>query len=178
MRSPLTIGALVPSSKALANCMAAQINDTHEGMILDLGAGTGVMTAALLRARIRPERLVVVERDARLHALLKKRYPKLHVLHGDAQTLVALLAEHRIAPVAAVVSSLPLLSMPPKLRRRMVEQMVAVMQPDSLLVQFTYGMHSPIPKKLMGSMQLQGECVRRVWMNLPPARVWVYRKKF
>jgi phosphatidylethanolamine/phosphatidyl-N-methylethanolamine N-methyltransferase len=40
-------------------------------------------------------------------------------------------------------------------------------------VQFTYAVVSPIPRSLDGAT---AECSERIWLNLPPARVWVYRR--
>jgi phosphatidylethanolamine/phosphatidyl-N-methylethanolamine N-methyltransferase len=41
-------------------------------------------------------------------------------------------------------------------------------------VQFTYSVAPPIPKSLPG---VSTEASERIWMNIPPARVWVYRKR-
>jgi phosphatidylethanolamine/phosphatidyl-N-methylethanolamine N-methyltransferase len=77
-------------------------------------------------------------------------------------------------PAAAVVSSLPLLNKPIRTRIRLVHEAMDLMQPSGPFIQFTYSMTAPpIPKRLM---RLQAEASDRIWMNLPPARVWSYRR--
>jgi phosphatidylethanolamine/phosphatidyl-N-methylethanolamine N-methyltransferase len=76
-------------------------------------------------------------------------------------------------PAAAVVSGLPLFTKPLKTRLRLMQEAFALMAPQAPFVQFTYAIMSPIPKALTG---VSAEASERIWMNLPPARVWVYRK--
>ena len=44
--------------------------------------------------------------------------------------------------------------------------------PGAALIQFSYGMHVPAPAPEGHSVN----CTAMIWANLPPARVWVYRK--
>ena len=87
LRSPLKIGALVPSSAALADCMAAQLDPENQGTVLELGPGTGTVTRALLARGLEPAQLVIVERDANFCHLLRNRFPGVQVLHADARSL-------------------------------------------------------------------------------------------
>ena len=76
-------------------------------------------------------------------------------------------------PAAAIVSGLPLVTKPLKTRVRLIREAFRLMQPDAPFVQFTYAVMPPIPKALAG---VSTEASERIWMNVPPARVWVYRK--
>ena len=76
-------------------------------------------------------------------------------------------------PAAAVVSGLPLVSKPMLTRLKLIREAFTAMSPAAPFVQFTYSVAPPIPKSLPG---VTTEASERIWMNLPPARVWVYRK--
>jgi hypothetical protein len=96
-----------------------------------------------------PERLAVVEQSDRLAAHLRQRFPAIHVLHGDAAELPALLAQldGPAAPVRVqhIVSGLPLLSIPTPVRQRILHAGAQVLAPGGRLLQFTYALHGPRP---------------------------------
>jgi phosphatidylethanolamine/phosphatidyl-N-methylethanolamine N-methyltransferase len=173
LAAPHKIGALTPASRYLARAMAEQIMPA-DGLVIELGAGTGSVTQALLAAGLPRENLIVVESDPAFYLLLKKRFPGLKVLRGDAARLRALLAPLGIDRVAAMVSSLPLLSMPGPLRQRIVEECFALLAEDGALIQYTYGAFSPLRRRKSG---LRGEIAERVWRNFPPAVVWRFRRR-
>lgn len=153
--------------------MARQIDPKGEGIVVELGGGTGSITRALLERGLAPDRLVVIERDRTLAALLRTRFPGVRVLHGDAAALVALLRPLAIDCAAAVVSSLPLLSLPKQMRRRIVEESFALLGERGIFVQYTYGVASPLPAPEFG---LCGHVAQRIWRNFPPAVVWRFRR--
>jgi phosphatidylethanolamine/phosphatidyl-N-methylethanolamine N-methyltransferase len=173
IKAPHLIGALAPSSRGLARAMARQIDAKGDGAIVELGGGTGSITRALLERGVSPARLVVVERDRALAALLRTRFPGVRVLQGDAAELVALLRPLAIDHAAAVVSSLPLLSLPKRMRRQIVEQSFALLGEHGTFVQYTYGVASPVAAPEFG---LTGEVAQRIWRNFPPAVVWRFRR--
>jgi len=171
LKAPHRIGALAPSSRYLARAMASQIDARHARLVIELGGGTGSITRALLAAGLPPERLIVVERDERLHRLLAERFPQLRVLQGDAAHLVQLLRPLGITTVSSIVSSLPLLSMPKRVRHRIVEQSFTMLSERGSLVQFTYGIASPLPER---EFPVAGKVMGLVWRNIPPAVIWRY----
>ena len=173
IKAPHLIGALAPSSRGLARAMAREIDPKGQGAIVELGGGTGSITRALLERGLPPARLVVVERDRTLAALLRTRFPGVRILHGDAVELVALLRPLAIEGAAAIVSSLPLLSLPKQMRRRIVEQSFALLGEHGTFVQYTYGVASPVAAPEFG---LIGEVAQRIWRNFPPAVVWRFRR--
>jgi phosphatidylethanolamine/phosphatidyl-N-methylethanolamine N-methyltransferase len=173
LKSPQFIGAVTPSSRGLARAMAREVLPHGTGFVVELGGGTGSITRALLERGIAPRRLIVIERDRTLAAFLRKRFPGVRIVRGDAGELSALLESLGAYPVDAVVSSLPLLSMPKALRRRIVDESVAVLGPGGSFVQFTYGVASPLPAPEFG---LSGEVADRIFFNFPPAVVWRFRR--
>jgi phosphatidylethanolamine/phosphatidyl-N-methylethanolamine N-methyltransferase len=173
LHNPLRIGAIAPSSRRLADAMARLVPAGGPGWIIELGGGTGVITAALLRAGIAPGRLAVIERDPLLHRHLCERFPKVHVIHGDAARLGETLRPLGVDHAAAIVSGLPLLSIPRPIQDEIVRGAFRLLSPGAPFIQFTYGPMSPIGRE---RMNVEGHVARRVIGNLPPASVWVYRR--
>lgn len=177
LRDPRHIGAVIPSSRALARMMASQVDPLKPGHVVELGPGTGVVTRALLAAGVAPLRLVLVERDPQFHPLLRRRFPAVKVLNGDAARLKELLEPHRVTRLCAVVSSLPLLTLPDEVQQAVLSQSFGLMGDDGVFVQFTYSPTSPVPGRRLDSLGLAGERAGRVWRNLPPATVWRFKRK-
>ncbi|MGZ5802732.1 MAG: class I SAM-dependent methyltransferase [Xanthobacteraceae bacterium] len=173
LEKPLAIGAVTPSSRALARTMARYVDAHGHGPIIELGPGTGPVTDALIQKGVDPARLVLVEFDAHFCKLLQKRYPLATVVQGDAYSLRKLLDDLLLQPAAAIVSGLPLMTKPLRTRLRLISEGMALLSPGAPFVQFTYAVVSPIPKRLAG---VRAEASAPVWRNVPPARVWVYRK--
>jgi phosphatidylethanolamine/phosphatidyl-N-methylethanolamine N-methyltransferase len=174
MESPRLTGAVAPSGRFLARAMARPVDANGKGLVIELGPGTGPVTRALIEHGVAPERLVLVEYDDGFCRLLSQRYASIRVVRGDAYDLPRTLAAFADEPVAAVVSSLPLLNQPPALRAKMIDDAFALMGADGLLVQFTYGLVSPIAREVCAG-RFSAHCTAPIWRNLPPARVWTYR---
>jgi phospholipid N-methyltransferase len=162
----------MPSGPALARLMAAQVDSNGAGAVVELGGGTGAITAALLEAGVAADRLVVIERDVELHQLLEKRFPEATVLLADVVRLRSHLRHRGIGTVDTVVSGLPLLSMSERLQRIILNQAFAVMDEDGVFVQFTYGPGSPISRAKLERWNLKARAAGYSWRNVPPATVW------
>jgi len=173
LRNPLRVGAVAPSSRDLAEAMARLVPMPLQGPVIELGGGTGPITTALLDAGVPPDQLYVIERDPMLHRRLAARFPAAHVLRGDAAHLTSLLHPLGVREAAAVVSGLPLLSMKRAVQRAIVQEAFAFLPHGAPFIQFTYGLFSPVPRRAFG---VTGRPEAVVLGNLPPARVWVYRK--
>jgi len=170
---PLTVGAVTPSGKILARTMARYVDPNSTGPVVELGPGTGPVTEALVEAGVDPSRLVLVEFNPSFCRILRSRFPEATLVQGDAYSLRRLLQTMLLQPAAAVVSGLPLITKPLTTRLRLLRDAFDLMLPGAPFVQFTYSVASPLPKRLGG---FSVEASERVWMNIPPARVWVYRK--
>jgi phosphatidylethanolamine/phosphatidyl-N-methylethanolamine N-methyltransferase len=179
LRRPFAMGAVIPSSRLLAEAMAratVQALDGRPGHIVELGAGTGQVTKALLAAGIAPARLALVERDPELATFLRRHFTEPKIIEGDAARLPRLLADNGTTPIAAVVSSLPLLSLPTEIVNGIVHGVFEALPRGAALVQFTYGPTPPVPRALREQLRLVGSRGRRIWRNVPPAVVWTFRK--
>jgi phosphatidylethanolamine/phosphatidyl-N-methylethanolamine N-methyltransferase len=173
LERPLSTGAVTPSGKVLCRAMARYVDPDSDGPIVELGPGTGPVTEALVEAGVAPSRLVLVEFNPAFCRILRTRYPAATVVQGDAYSLRRLLETLLIQPAAAVVSSLPLVTKPIKQRLRLIGDAIDLMVPGAPFVQFTYLVAAPLPKRLGG---FAVEASERIWMNIPPARVWIYRR--
>ena len=169
---PLSTGAVMPSSKALARTMARYVDPAASGPVIELGPGTGPVTEAMVERGVDPARLVLVEFNPDFCRLLRTRYPRATVVQGDAYRLRRLLDTYIRSPASAIVSGLPLVTKPVRTRLRLISDAMTLLAPGAPFVQFTYAMVTPIPKALNG---IKAEASELIWMNVPPARVWVYR---
>lgn len=169
---PKNVGAIAPSSPGLARAIAAQIDPKVEGPVLELGPGTGVVTEALIARGIAPERITAIEYDPDFVAMVRQRFPRVNTIEGDAFDLAHTLGHDHVTPFAAIVSGLPLLNFPPHKRSALIEGALSRLQPGAPFVQFSYGLTAPAvaPKDFTVTR------AALIWMNLPPARVWVYRR--
>lgn len=172
LTAPRTVGAIAPSSRALARAMCAAATPLH-GPVLELGPGTGVFTRALVEAGVDPATLVLVERLPAFAAMLRARWPQARVIEGDAG---ALRRDDLPAAPCTVVSGLPLRAMPAAQVERILAAVLACSAPAVRLVQFTYGLRCPVAAPLRRRLGLRARRVAFVAGNLPPAWVWVLQR--
>ncbi len=178
IENPRIVGAVSPSGPALAKAMAGYVDLARRGPIIELGPGTGPVTKALLERGIPLERLLLVEYETKFCRMLAERYPGVKIVQGDAYGLKATLAGHVEVEAATVVSSLPLLNRPERDRIEQLHQAFELMGPDGLFIQFTYGLAvSPMPIHAHGvGGAYVGKGSAPILLNIPPARVWRYRR--
>ena len=172
LQHPLKVGAVSPSGRKLAQAIAAEVDPEIPGPIVELGPGTGPVTEALVARGVAEERLVLVEYDpdfCKLLIVLPERLEDGFARVGaNADTLVG----HVTEPIGAIVSCLPLMTRPLSVRVRLLSAAIRMLRPGSPYVQFTYAMTAPIPSR---ARRYRITSSPRIWKNLPPARVWVYR---
>lgn len=170
LANPLQMGSIVPSSPALCRIVARHAVSGHEGLVVELGAGTGVISRALLEAGLPARRLVVVEIVPEMAAHLRRVLPGARVVQGDARELPRLLGE---APgqVGAVICGVPLVLLPLAEQRRFTEAF-AQAAPDCGFLHYSYCVTSPISCRRLGL-----SARRLAWTpwNFPPASLWHYR---
>ena len=173
---PLVTGAVAPSSPALARLMASHVDPAVPGLVVELGPGTGVVTQALLDRGVAAERIAAIEYNPDFCSLLRQRFPGVHFVHGDAYRMRPSLGDLLGAaekPVAAVISGLPLFTRPLGERVRLLDECLELMPAGAPFIQFSYALVPPVPH---GAGRFEIERTGWVVMNLPPARVWIYRR--
>lgn len=172
LRNPVSVGAVIPSSRRLCDLMVSRV-DPNRTPVLEVGAGTGSVTKALLKRGVPARRLYVIERDPALAKYLARRFPRVRVICGDAIDAADLLAEESAGLVKSVVSSLPMRNLTTSDQMNTVQGMLRAMALGGQLIQFTYTPGCPIPTE---DPALKAECLGRVWINLPPAFVWRFTR--
>lgn len=171
LQKPLQIATVCPSGERLAEAIARLIDFDRPGRVLELGAGTGGLTRGLLQAGCPIERLTALEAELQLIAVLRRRFPSLQVIAGDAVELDRRLDEHRIDRLSVVVSSLPIKWFPVAAQRAVVEPCFERLGPGGRFLQLTNAFTSPLARDALG---IRGREAVRVWRNVPPAQVWIY----
>ena len=168
-RNPIQVGSVIPSSSTLSRAIASLVprDSTH---ILEIGAGTGALTRALLERGVPPERLWAVEIDRCLADHLRHQFPRVNVLCGDARRLSELLPPRM--RVHSIVSGLPLRNMRLRDRRKIATAALALLESDGQLLQFTYGLCCPIETR---GLAITAQRLARIWNNFPPAAIWRYQ---
>lgn len=179
LRNPLATAAISPSGAQLARLMLAEL-PAGAKRVIELGGGTGVFTAALLKHGIRDSDLMVVELNEELHQHLSQRFPGAHVACGDARELPSLAERSGFAeggPADAVVSGLGLLSMSRATQQAIVASAFDCMRPDGRFIQFTYGPTCPVGKDVQRALGLRVRRAGVALWNVPPATVYVLSRE-
>ena len=174
LKNPLRVAAVAPSGRALASLITSKIShDT--GPVIELGPGTGAFTRALIARGVRQENLALIEFGSEFAAALHFNYPRARTLWMDAARLRTIeLFDGR--PAGAVVSGLPLLSIPPRKVFAILTGAFRKMEPGGAFFQFTYGLRCPVPVRLLDRLGLEAERIGGTFANLPPAAVYRIRR--
>ena len=173
--NPLRVASITPSGEALTELMTRDIT-TSCRPVLELGPGTGVFTRALLARGLREEDLTLVEYGVKFSELLQKRFPSARVLRMDA----ARLGQSHLfegARFGAIISGLPLLSMPPKKILAILSGTFSALKDGGAFYQFTYGISCPVSRRILDRLGLKATCVGRAYLNVPPAAVYRITKR-
>ena len=172
-RSPKSMGSIIPSSPFLGDAMASFVPSQQSPIIIELGPGTGSITKALIKSGIKRENLMCLERSAKMITLLKRRFPRVKVVEGDACHLQAVLHED-FGKVDAIVSSLPLKSIPGPVVSKILQQIHDSLADEGVIIQFTYDLRPSRSVYLEKFTRINSKIVVG---NVPPARVDVFKKK-
>lgn len=170
---PRAVGSIVPTSSTTAREMASLV-DTRSGLpVLELGPGTGVITKAILERGVKPEDLYTIEYAEDFVDHLRRHYPGVNVIHGDAFNLDDTLGDKRDMKFDSIVSAVPLLNFPVPQRVAYVEDLLNRIPAGRPIMQITYGPRSPVPPG-MGNYVVEKHGF--VLRNVPPANLWTYRR--
>jgi phosphatidylethanolamine/phosphatidyl-N-methylethanolamine N-methyltransferase len=171
LANPLQMGSVIPSSPALCRRIAALTACGPDEVVVELGAGTGVISRALLDAGLPPERLVVVEIVREMAEHLRRALPGVNVIQGDAFELAKALPARLHGKVGTAICGIPLVMLPLAQQRRFVEAVESVAPGKGFLL-YTYCITSPLPHRKLGLT-----AKRKAWtpLNIPPASVWRYQ---
>ena len=173
LQKPLRIAAANPSGPHLADALASFVDLRRPGPVLELGAGTGSLTRGLLRAGCPLDRVIALEREPLLAAVLRRKFPGTTVIEGDA-TQIGKYLQGRAERLCAVISSLPVKWFPLEAQAAIVGPCLNLLGRGGRFLQMTNAFASPLPVDALG---IAAEEVCRVWRNLLPAQIWSYSKR-
>jgi phosphatidylethanolamine/phosphatidyl-N-methylethanolamine N-methyltransferase len=170
LANPLRTGSVVPSSRALCQRVVSHTRRAPDEAVLELGAGTGVISRALLRGGVPADRLMVVEIESAMAGHLARMLPGVQVIEGDARRLPELVPVHWQGRIGTVVCGIPLVLLPLAEQRRFIDAIEAV-APGRGFLHYSYCVTSPLPWR---KHTLKAR--REAWtpLNFPPASVWRY----
>jgi phosphatidylethanolamine/phosphatidyl-N-methylethanolamine N-methyltransferase len=174
LRSPKSMGAVIPSSRALARAITDAVRWRPGQHIIELGAGTGAISQGLIDSGLPPEALMMIELDRPLFQYLRTRFPTVTVINGDATRLLDLVRQQGITEVGTMISGLPMVTMPLAFQRAIISQSFEVLGPDGCLLQYSYSPIAPIPARRLG---VEARLIKVVIRNVPPATVWRFCRR-
>lgn len=174
LRSPKSMGAVIPSSRILARAVTEAVRWEPGQTVIELGAGTGAISQGLIDAGLPPEALMMIELDRPLYDYLRQRFPGVRVINGDATRLVDIVRQQGITEIGTVISGLPMVTMPFEFQRAIIEQSLQILGPGGYVLQYSYSPVPPIPARKLG---VEAKLVKFVVRNVPPATVWRFRRR-
>jgi phosphatidylethanolamine/phosphatidyl-N-methylethanolamine N-methyltransferase len=170
LANPLQMGSIIPSSPALCARIVRHTRRAPDEYVLELGAGTGVISAALLAGGVPPERLCVVEIVPDMASHLRSVLPGVTVIEGDARNLHRLMPADWHGRIGTVVCGIPLVLLPQPMQASFIDAIESV-APGRGILHYSYCATSPLPARAHGL-----SAKREAWtpLNFPPASVWRY----
>lgn len=173
MHGPRAVGSVIPTSSITARRMASVVDPSSGLPVLETGPGTGVITRAILGRGVAPANLYAVEYSSAFVRHLRRQYPEVNVVEGNAFDLGATLGQGYPPLFDCVISGIPLLNFPVAQRVAYVEGLLDRIPEGRPVIQLTYGPKSPVPPGLGNYTVSHFDFVIR---NIPPTQLWVYRR--
>jgi len=173
LANPIKVVSVVPASDTVGRLIGALVRRKGHDPVVELGAGTGVITRAILATGTPADRLVAIEFDSHMAKFLRSALPNVQIIEGDAFDLVRILPPQFRGKVGTIVCGLSVAMLPFERQRELVAAALSVMPRHGQLLVFSYWLTSPLPAARLGLV-----CKKRAFTlrNLPPASVWVYER--
>ncbi len=177
LKNPAQLGTIAPVSPSLAEVVATAIGSPDQ-FVIEVGAGTGRITRALLQRGVPPKKLAAIELDGPLCTFMTETIkevatPLPHIIHGDAFHLKTLLPDHFKGELNTLISVIPFMYLSPQKRDGLIQAYFDVLNPGGRILHITYNPNSPLAYR----KDLNQKRIFSLWFNLPPAFVWEYTQK-
>ena len=141
LHHPRMLGSMIPSSRFLIGRLLAKVDWTRAQTIVEYGPGVGTITAHILARMQSNSRLVVFEMNEDFVRYLARTFPdpRLHVVHGSAETVQEELDRLKLDGADYIISGIPYTTMPVELRERIIRESREALKPGGavLVYQFT-----------------------------------------
>ncbi len=173
LADPISMGSIIPSSAGLRNLVSRNIICGPDEVVVEFGGGTGAITRAILESGVSAERVFSIEIDHALVEFMRKSYPSVNVVHGDARVADRLIGDQWVGKVGTVIVGIPMVMLPFQLQTEIIQSIFRVLPPGRRFLLYTYCLTSPLP---MAKLGLTGQRLGRTFRNFPPASVWGYQK--
>ena len=170
LKNPMSVGAVLPSSKFLAAKMMAGIDFSKAKCIVEYGPGTGVFTDEIIKHRNPGTPLLLIERDPGFFILLSEKYNKeqdLFIVNGSAGDVAFYLKAHGLMLADYIVSGLPFASFPTEVSEHIFHETREILCENGEFITFQY------TRFRMGLIKSYFTKITLTWefRNVPPAYV-------
>lgn len=177
LTKPKTVGAVIPSSKYLANKFIQASSIGTAKTIVELGCGTGVMTDKIIEHKVDEAQFIAIELNTELASSLKSKFPDLNLFNECATSLKSILQKEGADFADTIISSLPWASFSLDLQYRLMDAVVDSMNSESEFLTFTYAGANKLPsgKRFLNMLNQKFSSVHRtdiIWANFPPAFIY------
>ncbi len=165
-----TVGTLTRSSKFLCKGMIKHVDFSAAKLIVELGAGDGVITKHILKSMRKDCKLMIFEVNERfIGELLAIKDDRLIVVQDSAEHLTKYLDENNLNEVDAVISAIPFVIIPEPTATNIVQSCKDHLIAGGNYVQVHYSlMAKKLYEKVFGEVN-----VSWIPLNIPPAFVLV-----
>lgn len=171
LKNPRSMGSIIPSSRYLAQTIVELSGHAQSNWVVELGPGTGILTRHLLESGLDSKRLILIEKQASMVKFLKKEYPDIMVIHGDAANLHQLLENYH-DKVDLIISSLPFNSLPKNTGEAIINEIHHILHSGGQYIQYNYlGFNR---NKSLHNKNFSIVRHKTVWRNIPPAQVHAF----
>ncbi len=168
LQSPLQLGTFAPISQKLADKACSFVS--CEGPIVEVGAGTGRLTRALLKKGM-PKDFAVVEIDEKFCSFLKKTLNLEHPFQGDARHLNNMIPNDWIGNIKTIISVIPFMYFSKEERDEILKGLFKCLHPKGSIIHVTYSPFSPFSHRSDIKQILE----LSMWCHFPPSFIWRYQ---
>ncbi len=177
VRDPGGIGTVMPSSIQLAKAMTSDIGIEKAGTVVEIGPGSGVFTAHILKMLSPETKFFLVELNPRIYRRLTEKFPDVKIYNESAENLSEILKSEKTDSVDVVISGLPWASFPPELQHKLLDVIYSSLSKGGVFTTYAYIQGKIMPgglniKKLLKKHFNTVESSKTIWKNIPPAFVY------
>ncbi len=170
-------GAIVPSQRFLIQQMISPVPADYRGQVVELGAGTGVLTIRLARKCPRA-RVLACEINSDLAHTTARRLgetglaDRVKLVHESAERLLANLRRRGAPKTDFILSGIPLGTLDRTQALALVQSIHDTLQPGGMYIQFQYSLIDRAKVKATFSR------LRTIpaFLNFPPAFIYYAQK--
>lgn len=140
IKHPKMLGSVIPSSRFLIQQVLKRVDWERARVFVEYGPGVGTITRHVLKRMHRDAQVVVLETNADFVDYLRGAIPdpRLHVVHGSAEEVGAVLARLGCGPADYVISGIPFSTMPDDVRERILHATRSALRPDGAMLVYQF----------------------------------------